>query len=190
MALGSDYAFNSALKERVASGAAYFVKVLEVMSNSLDEIPTDISNKQTKKRILDVRQHLRDNINVKIATLNQVIDNGFAPSTYLATKGDATLGTDKTKRKEDKKPSNKPKAVDDIVIENQDAYVALVEWRAAEARRISVPAYTLATNKALAGIANMMPTTVEELHEVAYLSKNTINRYGDTIIDIITTINK
>ena len=184
LASGSDYMCNTALNERVTSGATYFVTQLDNFVVAMTKIKGEIANKQVKKRVNDARQRLEDAIRVKKSALEVVIAGGFSPSLYLEAKGSATLG-EKKKQKKPKKEKKEPALPKDVDVVNHAAYLSLSEWRIAEATRLKVPAYVIATNRALAALANMMPRTLQELNEVPYLTQNIAKRYGEAILEIL-----
>ena len=68
---------------------------------------------------------------------------------------------------------------------NPVLYDMLRAWRNAEARKRNLPAYAVLQQKALVGIANLMPQDLAGMLRVPYIGKVTVDKYGDAILDII-----
>ena len=62
---------------------------------------------------------------------------------------------------------------------------ALVEWRREKYQKDNVPAYIILHQKTLLAIADLAPTTKEELLTVKGFGKSKCDRYGDEILDVI-----
>jgi superfamily II DNA helicase RecQ len=64
-------------------------------------------------------------------------------------------------------------------------YLELKEWRLATAQENGVPAYVVFNNKTLADIAEVQPTTEEELLSCSGVGPAKISKYGDEVLDLI-----
>lgn len=64
---------------------------------------------------------------------------------------------------------------------------ALREWRTARARADSVPPYIVLNDRHLRSIAAAMPTSPQELLRCDGIGPTKLDRYGDQIVDVITT---
>lgn len=62
---------------------------------------------------------------------------------------------------------------------------ALKKWRLAEAKKSSVPAFRILTDKALESIADDQPSTLEDLTEVKGVSARLVKQYGSTILGLV-----
>lgn len=62
---------------------------------------------------------------------------------------------------------------------------ALIDWRREKYRQDNVPAYIILHQKTLLAIADLAPTTKEELLTVKGFGKSKCDRYGDEILDVI-----
>lgn len=78
--------------------------------------------------------------------------------------------------------------------EESDAYTgslhpeliqALIDWRREKYQKGNVPAYIILHQKTLLAIADLAPTTKEELLTVKGFGKSKCDRYGDEILDVI-----
>ncbi|MDR2883092.1 MAG: HRDC domain-containing protein [Alistipes sp.] len=61
----------------------------------------------------------------------------------------------------------------------------LREWRYKLSREQGVPAYVVATQKALIGIANTLPATVAQLGKIKGIGKAFIEKYGEQALSIV-----
>lgn len=62
---------------------------------------------------------------------------------------------------------------------------ALVEWRREKYQKDNVPAFMILHQKTLLAIADLAPTTKEELLSVKGFGKSKCDKYGDEILDVI-----
>ena len=62
---------------------------------------------------------------------------------------------------------------------------ALVDWRREKYQKDNVPAYIILHQKTLLAIADLAPTTREELLTVKGFGKSKCDKYGDEILDVI-----
>ena len=87
-----------------------------------------------------------------------------------------------------------PKPADGQSQEESDTYTgsahpeliqALIDWRREKYQKDNVPAYIILHQKTLLAIADLAPTTREELLTVKGFGKSKCDRYGDEILDVI-----
>jgi ATP-dependent DNA helicase RecQ len=64
-------------------------------------------------------------------------------------------------------------------------FEALRSWRRAIAQAQSVPAYVVADDRTLAGLAARRPANTDELLEVPGMGRSRVERYGADILRII-----
>lgn len=64
---------------------------------------------------------------------------------------------------------------------------ALIDWRREKYQKGNVPAYIILHQKTLLAIADLAPTTKEELLTVKGFGKSKCDKYGDEILEIIRT---
>ena len=72
-----------------------------------------------------------------------------------------------------------------MIIVHQELYEHLRAWRNAEATERLLTAYAILHQKALHGIANLLPSTSNDLLKIPHLGKKTVEKYGATILDIV-----
>ncbi|MBB6098786.1 hypothetical protein HNR42_002221 [Deinobacterium chartae] len=64
-------------------------------------------------------------------------------------------------------------------------YEQLRDWRNAEARRLEVSRFIVASNATLADIARQRPRSLEELQAVKGMGPERVRRYGQAILDVL-----
>lgn len=66
-----------------------------------------------------------------------------------------------------------------------ELFETLRRWRAAQAFKERVPAYTVLTNESLIGIANTLPTRKTELGHIKGMGAQRLSKYGDALLEIV-----
>ena len=61
----------------------------------------------------------------------------------------------------------------------------LVEWRLAEARERSVPAYVVFTDATLMALAERRPTNRQELLQISGIGAQKLELYGDALLALL-----
>jgi superfamily II DNA helicase RecQ len=186
-----DYANDPALNSRITSGAHYFRQELEALFSSLlDETKIETDNKEIKKKFTEAFTHLKEMIYVKNGTLALTEKEGFSVSAYLKNKARLMLSAEdnQMERKERNNHSfrqEKAKVSSDIL--HPVLYSELIEWRNAEAKAqgANIPVYTVVQQKAILGIINSLPRDASELLCIPYIGKQTVEKYGEKLLDIV-----
>ncbi len=186
-----DFDTNTLLHERCSKGSVYFhEKLSTILSSVIDTLKgieidnTEDANKL--KLICDkicglyfVKKGLMEIYQSKHIVVSQLQKDKLL---LLAEKDNANNENTDTDQEKPKK-SKKIESSGDI--ENPELYAALKEWRSDKAAEMELRAYQIVTNKALLGVSNNKPTSIDELMEVKGIGKNICNKYGDEILDII-----
>jgi superfamily II DNA helicase RecQ len=63
----------------------------------------------------------------------------------------------------------------------------LKEWRAAEAKRLGVPAYLVLHDRTLNALAAARPSTPHELLAIEGMGPSKVGRFGDAILALCNT---
>lgn len=182
-----NYKEDSTLRERICKGSAYFREQVEKISSLQRQSDIEIDNKDTASNYKDSLSELEYAIHIKLGLLDMVARQGMDINSYIAKKAMLTVTADENGKKKKTAP-DKAKAkisVDTADVANPELYRKLVEWRRKEAAQQGLPAYTIVQQKALIGIANSCPKTVNELLKIPYFGKKTAEKYGDVILDIV-----
>ena len=91
-------------------------------------------------------------------------------------------------RREVRRPARAAKRRDagpDLSPRAQSVFEALREWRAREAREHGVPAYVVFADATLRAIAELRPTTPEELATVSGVGQKKLDSYGDAVLEVV-----
>ncbi|MDR2886095.1 MAG: AAA family ATPase [Rikenellaceae bacterium] len=191
--MGPGYATDPVLRERVVKACAYFLEKCDPLPGLLAQAAgCSIDNKETKKGLEERLDRARKEVAVKIETLKACGD-GFSVAAYLKARGEAVAQGEssagaKLKTKPDAKPTSgagdpPPDLSADIL--NPVLFEILRQWRGALAAEKGVPAYVIATQKAITGISNLLPVTPDELAAVKGVGKVFMGTYGETVLAIV-----
>lgn len=197
--ISEDYATNRHLNERLTKGAAYFLdKCNQILIPLVKATRVDLENKETKKVVNDSLGRIAEALNVKIATLGASVD-GFCVKAYLEAKALAVVEkSPMSKFKTENLKAESPRADRDNARSNAsddgdmsedilipELFSIMRDWRNDEAKERGVPPYVVATQKAIIGLANALPTTKSEMLAVKGVGKVFVDRYGATVMSII-----
>jgi GTPase SAR1 family protein len=186
----NDPATDPALAERVAKGQLYFEEQTERFAVSLlEEGMPDIDNKETRKIIERAIAPLIEECNVKTETL-KALQGGFSIKKYLIAKAKARIPVPIPKPSGEKKSAagrKEKKGEDTLDIQHPALYQALRAWRRAESEKTNLPAYSILQQRALVGIANLLPTSKSDLLAIPGIGKVIAERYGRQILELVDT---
>ncbi|MDR2584696.1 MAG: AAA family ATPase [Prevotellaceae bacterium] len=194
------------LQERIKKGALYFLeKSQQILQALLNSSAIETDNKEVRKRVNEVLSHFKTEVRQKIKTLEACLD-GFSVPIYLNAKSKATVEVEEKKEKKKKsekqsepmekeegKKGRRNPAVQDSVqkvavsedILHPELYEKLRSWRFALAKKQSVPAYVILSQRALIGITNLLPQDLEQLLQISGIGKVTASRYGQDILNMV-----
>lgn len=168
------------LDERLRKAATYYGKEMGEMRVVLGGLShLELDNKEQSKQLAQLLGECDGCLDVKLATLGEVAERGFDLEAYKKAKYDALLQADQQPAK-----PKKLKAVDGGV-EGSALYEALRNWRKMKSQERQVPAYMVLSQKTLMALTQHQPRTLQQLGTIVGVGKVTIQRYGETIIDIV-----
>lgn len=184
----ADYTDNDTIKERINKGATYFKQQLAAILKLIANSRIGIDNKETEKKYKETLDELSYSATIKDELLAFVIENGMHINQYINQKAILAITEDSRKKKKKSEPDKIKVSLEKADISNTELYEKLIEWRKNEAARLKLPAYTIIQQKAIIGIANSNPKTKRDLLKIPFLGKKTVDKYGDTIIEIIENL--
>lgn len=179
----ADCATDSHLQQRIHDASEYFLREIHPLSELVEGTNVETDNKELFRKLDAAFSDLSETLRQKTALLEYVREKGFAVTDYLRKKSLLSLD-EKEKQSQPKKEQPKKESIGQD-IQHPKLYNALTEWRRKEAQRTGKPAYTVLHQKALLGIANLMPTDEAALLNVPHVGKKTVEKYGDTLLSII-----
>ena len=190
------YADDPALQERIVAGAGYFKKQIELIKDIFADALTSSDNKDARKRLQESAEDFNTGLDLKTRLLDFVSVNGFSVTDFLKRKAVLTLEAEPETKKSSKSAAgsvsgsgkSRAKAAKLSVpsdILHPDLYRRLTDWRKAEAAARKVPAYVIMHQKALLGIANLLPADIDALLRIPHFGKAGAAKYGEAILSIV-----
>ncbi|TCO04977.1 HRDC domain-containing protein [Natronoflexus pectinivorans] len=176
---------NQQLQERIKKAAEYFLPQLEVLfSPILNEPDFETDNKEIRKIINDQIE----NILKSYTTHHHCLDacrEGFSIASYLAAKSVSNI---EKKLKKAKQTSKQTQA--SSVSERPDLYNQLRDWRNQQAEELNLPHYMILQTKTMVDLANRLPSSIKELHQIKGFGKRKTEQFGKQILELIQTYRK
>ncbi len=186
-----DYVSDPALADRVRRGVEYFLERCGPLSSLVAEASAlPIDNKEIKKRMKELMERVNAELNVKLSTLSASREL-FTVSSYMKAKGAAIAAAEsglkvkkpKAAKVKDVAPESGADGTVDIL--NPELFELLREWRYKLAVEQGVPAYVIATQKALTGISGTLPSTPADLLTIKGIGKSFLEKYGAQALKIV-----
>lgn len=187
-AAAPDTEANPILQERVRKGAAYFAEHLLPLSLLAAKLNLPTDNAVGRKRLKAAAEDLQDTLRLRSTLLCHVAEHGYSLAALQQAKAQAFAGKGKTEKAAGSTKATKKERERVVVpseIEQPELYRLLVSWRYEKAKTEQRPAYVILQQKALHGIANLMPDCVKKLILVPYIGKKTVDIYGQELLDIV-----
>ena len=184
----ADYAIDETLQSRINSGAAYFKEKVEALLETFGDALTDSDNKETRKKLREYSSDLLERLRVKAALLEFVGTEGFSAAGYLRQKAAVTFDGGKSAAKarpEEAKAGKRGKVQVPADILHPELYRRLISFRNEEAASLGVPVYLVIHQKAVLGIANLLPADRHALAAIPWLGRKTVEKYGDRLLEIV-----
>ena len=191
-----DTEISDELQERIRKGATYFHNFIQPLYETAvnTQLPSD--NKEIKKRTTTILDDLKKSLNDKRLLLAYVSASGFHLGDYQKCKAlvaaDQPItpqGTIDIEAVPDKTESSKSRTKEKLVIpseiQNPKLYEMLYKWRNKKAKEDKVPVYIILQNKALIGVANIVPDNIHTLGLIPYFGEKSLKKYGEEILEII-----
>ena len=183
-----DYAADRLLAERIHKAASYFLERLDdFMGSLMERAALDSDNKEVKERLTEAAYNLKQSFAQKCHLLARVVGNGFNVSAYLKDKAMGLLNADQPAKRERKKSAVPEKIEVDCNadIRHPRLFHKLRAWRSKRADELGRPVYGVLTQKALIGIANVLPTSDRELLRMPGFGKKSLEMFGKEILAIV-----
>ncbi len=194
--MGPEYAADPVLRERVTKACAYFLEKCSPLSALLAETAkASVDNKETKKGLKERLERASKKLRIKLQSLKSSSE-GFSVAAYLKARGEAIASAETSPSALLKKksspgttadtnlPDNPPPDLSGDIL-NPALFEILRGWRNGVAAEKNVSAFVIATQKAIIGISNHLPTTLAELSEVKGIGKTFLKNYGETALAIV-----
>lgn len=185
------------LSQRIIDASRYFTDILQPFKELLDATPSTCDNKAGAKRLQEQRTQFHDALALTLAIL-EALGRGmaFTPGMYYRVKSHALADmgvtgqkkTAKTARKAEKKTAVRIADEDgNPDIQNPGLFEVLCTWRARKSQELGIPAYMIASTKALIAVANAAPSSTAQLKTLHGWGDKKTARFGTEILDLIAT---
>ncbi len=179
------------LQERILAAAPYFLEktgLLKPLFLAAEAIETD--NKLLRKRWDEALMEFTSQWTRKMKVL-EYAKTGFSLPGYLKARAESVLPDEirKESRRKEKMEGKKEKENRKLEVSSDmlhpELFEKLKKWRNRKAAEIKLPVYTVIQQKAMQGIANLLPSSKEELIRIPYFGKKSTEKYGAEILEIV-----
>ena len=176
---------------RALKGAEYYHSQLSTFAATLKALlDVEIDNKETAKNIRDRGDSLIEAVEVKLACLSAVKEQGYSVRTVQQAKAKYFINNSDADKRRSRNSSkgrsrDRGKIPGDEQSANADLEKVLRQWRAAKAREEGIPAYMVLQQKALISIATNIPASASEFRQLVGIGPVTYEKYGKEILDLI-----
>lgn len=185
----ADYAADATLQERLRKGAAYFADALAPLAEAVAGLRLTTDNKELHRRTSAAVEELRDAASLKLRLLRLTAGSGFSLRGYLHAKAvagaDEPAVADKARKKTAGVAGKPAKAAVPSEVLHPELYRRLTAWRAQQAKTEGLPAYCILQQRALLGVANLLPRTSAQLLAVPYLGARVVEKYGAALLELV-----
>lgn len=167
------------LADRIAKATDYFFTQLNNITSRVNPIlQVSVDNKEVAKRLKELSDNLQQAAGLKAKLLSNTHEKGFSIADYLKAKADFVL---------EKPQKAKATKIENVYADSKNPKLVkrLTRWRASKAKELSLPAYTIISQKALLGIADALPTTGKSLLKVSGMGTTTVAKYGMEIVQMV-----
>lgn len=185
VAASGDYENDDFLQQRFRAAAQYLGPRVGELVALVEENPLTTDNAEVKKRVDGAATELLAELRLKEALLAWVEQSRFAVPDYLSLRNRLVIELAEQPRRRTKGAAKGKAGAESQDILHTELYETLRAWRADKASEQKVPAYTVLQQKALIGIANMLPCTIDALLEVPYVGKRSVVKYGDDLLQMV-----
>lgn len=169
------------IQERIQKAAVYFTGKLQAGPIArLAGFSFETDNKEIRQQINKTLNTLKQQLAVKIAGLNSCRE-GFATGDYLNAVASAQIDT-QLQQPAAKKQTMEYSASD---VQHPQLLQVLKDWRAQQAKEEQVEHYRILHQRVLIQLAILLPDTREALLAIKGVGKQTVEKYGDAIINLI-----
>jgi hypothetical protein len=167
------------LAQRLAGASTYFVPYLrDELLTTLRDLSWMSDNQSVAQQLTERLENL-ERLAFTQARLFETVADGFAPDRYTRTRADAELDFARSKK------GAAPRQILPKDSSHPELYRQLVAWRKFTADELDVPAYTIAPNRALLELVEVLPTSTKSLLRVTGFGKKRVADHGEAILAIV-----
>ncbi len=166
---------NEPLQERIRKASAYYLDLTEKLIEALkSNCVVETDNKTVQKALDEPMERILSDIRVKEICLNTCL-TGFNFQDYLSLRAKALIEEPQRKKSQVKFQPN----------DNNALSKALREWRKDKAEEFGTDLYMILSQKSIAELSQLMPTTTKELKNIHGIGPQKLKQFGEEILNII-----
>lgn len=166
--------------ERISKASAWFQeKFSAIFDGSVQSLHFETDNKELRKKISNVLNNCRKEIEVKSAGIKSC-ENGFSPSKYLRAVSVAEIDFQPVTVRQ-----QQAQAYTESDIEHPELFDILRNWRTAKATELDVARFQVLYQRVLIQIVVCLPRTLKELLAIPGVGRKTVEKYGDDIVALV-----
>lgn len=184
IASSADYTADTYLHQRFHAAAVYLRKPVSALLALLEENPVTTDNKVIKKRLDEALAELQMELKLKDGLLAWAEEHEFVVADYLTCKNHLVISLSEQPKTRKKVAKEKKAEVPQDIL-HPELFEALRVWRSAKAAELGLPAYTVLQQKALLGIANLLPDSTDLLLTIPYVGKKGVEKYGEELLALV-----
>lgn len=189
------------LRERTSKACEYFISQFRPLASFAAPLTLiEIDDTEIRKSFKSASAEFLSEMRFRLDLFEEVLSDGFSTKSFHRLKTDNELSETKSLKALAKSLSRKPSKEDSrrqthekgrggeaTYADNAHPGLvqALVEWRRGKYTKDNVPAYIILRQKTLLEIADLAPTSREELLTIKGFGKSKCDKYGEEILDII-----
>ena len=203
--LADSYSANQPLRDRVKAAMTYFCKqtasVLgELMDTELPEVDNARGREQINKEFQLLKTAYEEKMNIFIGCMEE-----FSLDAYWDAKAKAAMTEDTEPKKKTtasrrkatrtstaeqptaKKRRTEKATIDYETIHDQALYRHILAWRKTAAAEKHLPASYVMSIRAVIGITNLRPQTLDELTTIPGIGEKTAQEYGSELLSLVAS---
>lgn len=173
---------------RARQGAEYYRTQLAAARSVVAVLTSvEIDNKETAKSVKEAAGQLLERLKIKLACMEAVCKEGYNVVAVQRARTEVLLEKEGEGNGRGRERSRRSATVDtEPAGPVQEELVGLLSrWRREKAAEIGKPAFVVFSQKALMGLASIMPRDEKELLAVPGIGKVKARQYGKEILDIV-----
>lgn len=177
-----DVETNFALQERLKKAAAYFSEKLEAdLNDIMNGFSVETDNKTVRKSVNEALEKVRKEGATLLACLNAA-RSGFEIGKYLEARAKSAI---------ELRPV-RPRSVSSVednsgIVRHPALLRRLREWRNRKAAESDLPHYMILPQVTMVTLVNFLPQSLSALKQVKGMGKKKSEKYGEELIDLITS---
>ena len=172
---------NALIQERIKKACIYFAQRLdEIVAKPIEKLNISSDNKTIKKTLVEAIDNLQKDTFVKLNVLNKCAE-GFNSLIYLQTIANAEL--DYVEKQGNSTRTSVNLSIKDIP--HGELYKTLTLWRNKVANEKNIAIYLVLSQKSILSLTSTLPATLKELEHTKGIGKGTVQRYGNTILQMV-----